>query len=105
MTGVLRDSVGSCFHSVPARASSPAPAGAPTGTPRTPRLSHLIAHLLESSGERVGLMSTAENRAAGRPLADSGRFTTPEAPEGQSMLAEMGGAGRGFAGLGAAPPR
>src|SRR3972149_563642 len=38
-----------------------------TGTDGKTILSHLIAHLLESSGERVGLMSTAENRAAGRP--------------------------------------
>jgi len=68
-----------------------------TGTDGKTSLSHLIAHLLESSGERVGLMSTAENRAAGRPLADSGRFTTPEAPEVQSLLAEMVEAGCGFA--------
>ena len=68
-----------------------------TGTDGKTSLSHLIAHLLESAGERVGLMSTAENRAAGRPLADSGRFTTPEAPEVQALLAEMAGAGCRFA--------
>ncbi len=38
-------------------------------------------------------MSTAENRAAGCLLADSGRFTTPEAPEVQSLLAQMVEAG------------
>jgi UDP-N-acetylmuramoyl-L-alanyl-D-glutamate--2,6-diaminopimelate ligase len=60
-----------------------------TGTDGKTSLCHLLAHLLESAGESVGLVSTAENRAAGRPLADSGRFTTPEAPEVQAMLAEM----------------
>jgi len=64
-----------------------------TGTDGKTSLSHLVAHVLESSGERAGLMSTAENRAAGRALADSGRFTTPEAPEVQAMLAEMVEAG------------
>jgi UDP-N-acetylmuramoyl-L-alanyl-D-glutamate--2,6-diaminopimelate ligase len=68
-----------------------------TGTDGKTSLGHLIAHVLESSGERVGLMSTAENRAAGRELADSGRFTTPEAPEVQAMLAEMVEAGCGYA--------
>ncbi|MEE8347508.1 MAG: UDP-N-acetylmuramoyl-L-alanyl-D-glutamate--2,6-diaminopimelate ligase, partial [Dehalococcoidia bacterium] len=60
-----------------------------TGTDGKTSLSHLIAHVLETTGERVGLMSTAENRAAGRLLPESGRFTTPEAPEVQSMLAQM----------------
>jgi len=70
-----------------------------TGTDGKTSLSHLIAHLLESSGERVGLMSTAENRAAGRELPDSGRFTTPEAPEVQAMLAAMVEAGCRYAAL------
>lgn len=60
-----------------------------TGTDGKTSLSHLIAHVLESSEMTVGLMSTAENRAAGKALADTGRFTTPEAPEVQSMLGEM----------------
>jgi UDP-N-acetylmuramoyl-L-alanyl-D-glutamate--2,6-diaminopimelate ligase len=68
-----------------------------TGTDGKTSLCHLIAHLLESAGERVGLMSTAENRAAGRPLADSGRFTTPEPPLVQSLLAQMTGAGCRYA--------
>ncbi len=68
-----------------------------TGTDGKTSLCHLIAHVLESAGESVGLMSTAENRAAGRALADSGRFTTPEAPEVQSMLAQMADAGCRFA--------
>jgi UDP-N-acetylmuramoyl-L-alanyl-D-glutamate--2,6-diaminopimelate ligase len=68
-----------------------------TGTDGKTSLGHLIAHLLESAGESAGLLSTAENRAAGRPLADSGRFTTPEAPEVQSLLAEMAEAGCRYA--------
>jgi UDP-N-acetylmuramoyl-L-alanyl-D-glutamate--2,6-diaminopimelate ligase len=70
-----------------------------TGTDGKTSLSHLVAHLLESSRERVGLMSTAENRAAGRELPDSGRFTTPEAPEVQAMLAAMVEAGCRYAAL------
>jgi len=68
-----------------------------TGTDGKTSLCHLIAHLLESAGESVGLMSTAENRAAGRLLADSGRFTTPEPPEVQSLLAQMVEAGCRYA--------
>jgi UDP-N-acetylmuramoyl-L-alanyl-D-glutamate--2,6-diaminopimelate ligase len=68
-----------------------------TGTDGKTSLCHLIAHVLESAGESVGLMSTAENRAAGRLLADSGRFTTPEPPEVQSLLAQMVGAGCRYA--------
>ena len=68
-----------------------------TGTDGKTSLCHLIAHLLESAGERVGLMSTAENRAAGRLLADSGRFTTPEPPEVQSLLVQMVEAGCRYA--------
>lgn len=60
-----------------------------TGTDGKTSLCHLIAHLLQWAGESVGLMSTAENRAGGRPLADSGRFTTPEPPQVQSLLAQM----------------
>lgn len=68
-----------------------------TGTDGKTSLCHLIAHLLESAGERVGLMSTAENRAAGRLLADSGRFTTPEPPQVQSLLVQMVEAGCRYA--------
>ena len=64
-----------------------------TGTDGKTSLCHLIAHVLESVGERIGLMTTAENRVAGRALADSGRLTTPESPQVQSMLAQMADAG------------
>ncbi len=68
-----------------------------TGTDGKTSLCHLITHLLQSAGESAGLMSTAENRAGGRLLADSGRFTTPEPPEVQSLLAQMVEAGCRYA--------
>ncbi|MEX0800124.1 MAG: UDP-N-acetylmuramoyl-L-alanyl-D-glutamate--2,6-diaminopimelate ligase [Dehalococcoidia bacterium] len=68
-----------------------------TGTDGKTSLCHLIAHLLQSAGESVGLMTTAESRAAGRALPDTGRFTTPEAPHVQSMLVEMVDAGCRYA--------
>lgn len=64
-----------------------------TGTDGKTSLAHLIAHVLDSAGRPAGLLSTAGNRAAGRDLPDSGRFTTPEAPEVQALLADMADAG------------
>ncbi len=64
-----------------------------TGTDGKTSLAHLLAHLFNSAGERAGLISTAECRIGDRPLADTGRFTTPESPQVQAMLAEMVAAG------------
>jgi UDP-N-acetylmuramoyl-L-alanyl-D-glutamate--2,6-diaminopimelate ligase len=64
-----------------------------TGTDGKTSLCHLIAHVLEAAGQPAGLLSTAGNRAAGRELPDSGRFTTPEATEVQALLAAMVEAG------------
>jgi len=64
-----------------------------TGTDGKTSLSHLIDHILRSSGEPCGLISTAECRVGARPLIDTGRFTTPEAPELQAMLAEIADTG------------
>lgn len=58
-----------------------------TGTDGKTSLSHLLAHVLNNAGETAGLISTAECRIGDDPIGDSGRFTTPEAPEVQSMLA------------------
>ena len=68
-----------------------------TGTDGKTSLAHLIAHVLETAGGKSGLLSTAENRAGDRPLADTGRFTTPEATEVQEMLSQMGAAGCRYA--------
>jgi UDP-N-acetylmuramoyl-L-alanyl-D-glutamate--2,6-diaminopimelate ligase len=60
-----------------------------TGTDGKTSLAHLLAHVLDSSGRRAGLISTAECKAGDEPLGESSRFTTPEAPDVQAMLAEM----------------
>jgi len=64
-----------------------------TGTDGKTSLSHLIDHILRTTGLSTGLISTAECRIGDRPLMDTGRFTTPEAPELQGMLREMADAG------------
>ncbi|HEU4758662.1 MAG TPA: Mur ligase family protein, partial [Dehalococcoidia bacterium] len=60
-----------------------------TGTDGKTSLSHLIAHLLDAAGQRTGLVSTAQCRMGELPLPDTGRFTTPEAPQLQEMLGRM----------------
>jgi len=60
-----------------------------TGTDGKTSLSHLLHHLLSSGGEKAGLISTAECRVGDALLPDTGRFTTPEAPEVQQMLSQM----------------
>ena len=64
-----------------------------TGTDGKTSLAHLIDHVLRSAGKPAGLISTAECRIGDRPLLDTGRFTTPEAPEMQGMLREIAAAG------------
>lgn len=64
-----------------------------TGTDGKTSLAHLIDHVLRFAGEPAGLISTAECRIGDRPLTDTGRFTTPEAPELQGMLGEIVEAG------------
>lgn len=64
-----------------------------TGTDGKTSLAHLVDHVLRSGGEPTGLISTAECRIGERSLADTGRFTTPEAPELQAMLREIADAG------------
>jgi UDP-N-acetylmuramoyl-L-alanyl-D-glutamate--2,6-diaminopimelate ligase len=60
-----------------------------TGTDGKTSLSHLLHEVLSSAGEKAGLISTAECRVGDEPLPDTGRFTTPEAPEVQQMLGRM----------------
>lgn len=64
-----------------------------TGTDGKTSLAHLVTHILNSSGRKAGLISTAECRIGGQLLPDTGRFTTPEAPQVQEMLAQMVEAG------------
>ena len=64
-----------------------------TGTDGKTSLAHLVTHVLNSSGRKTGLISTAECRIGDQLLPDTGRFTTPEAPQVQSMLAQMVEAG------------
>jgi UDP-N-acetylmuramoyl-L-alanyl-D-glutamate--2,6-diaminopimelate ligase len=60
-----------------------------TGTDGKTSLSSLIEHVLRVTGHRPGLVSTAECRVGEERLLDTGRFTTPEAPELQEMLKRM----------------
>jgi UDP-N-acetylmuramoyl-L-alanyl-D-glutamate--2,6-diaminopimelate ligase len=60
-----------------------------TGTDGKTSLAHLVAHVFNRSGQKAGLISTAECRIGDDPLPDTGRFTTPEAPQVQEMLAQM----------------
>jgi len=64
-----------------------------TGTDGKTSLAYLLAHLFGSAGQLTGLISTAECLIGERLLPDTGRFTTPEAPELQAMLAAMAEAG------------
>jgi UDP-N-acetylmuramoyl-L-alanyl-D-glutamate--2,6-diaminopimelate ligase len=68
-----------------------------TGTDGKTSLSHLLHHVLTSAGEIAGLISTAECRVGEDLLPDTGRFTTPEAPEVQQMLSQMVDAGCRYA--------
>ncbi|HEY5640146.1 MAG TPA: UDP-N-acetylmuramoyl-L-alanyl-D-glutamate--2,6-diaminopimelate ligase [Dehalococcoidia bacterium] len=64
-----------------------------TGTDGKTSLCHLLAHVFNAGGAKTGLISTVECRIADELLPDTGRFTTPEAPAVQEMLAQMAGGG------------
>ncbi|MEO8457543.1 MAG: UDP-N-acetylmuramoyl-L-alanyl-D-glutamate--2,6-diaminopimelate ligase [Chloroflexota bacterium] len=64
-----------------------------TGTDGKTSLAYLVAHVFNSAGLKTGLISTAECRIGDEVLPDTGRFTTPEAPQVQAMLALMAEAG------------
>jgi len=64
-----------------------------TGTDGKTSLCHLVDHILRFAGQATGLISTPECRIGDLPLADTGRFTTPEAPELQTMLRDIADAG------------
>jgi UDP-N-acetylmuramoyl-L-alanyl-D-glutamate--2,6-diaminopimelate ligase len=60
-----------------------------TGTDGKTSLAHLVAHVFNCSDLKAGLISTAGCRIGEKELPDTGRFTTPEAPQVQAMLAQM----------------
>ncbi len=64
-----------------------------TGTDGKTSLCHLLAHVFNATGQAAGLISTVECRIGDELLPDTGRFTTPESPAVQAMLAQMADAG------------
>jgi UDP-N-acetylmuramoyl-L-alanyl-D-glutamate--2,6-diaminopimelate ligase len=68
-----------------------------TGTDGKTTVVHLVGHLLEAAGHRCGLLSTVQCKVGDRVWANESRFTTPEAPEVQALLAEMVAAGADYA--------
>ncbi len=68
-----------------------------TGTDGKTTVIHLISALLEAAGHRTGLLSTVHTKVSDRLSPNEYRFTTPEAPEVQALLAEMVAAGVHYA--------
>ena len=68
-----------------------------TGTDGKTTVVHLVSHLLEAAGHRSGLLSTVYCKVGERIWANESRFTTPEAPDVQALLAEMVAAGADYA--------
>lgn len=64
-----------------------------TGTDGKTTVVHLVSRLLEAAGHRCGLLSTVQCKAGDRIWVNESRFTTPEAPDVQALLAEMVAAG------------
>jgi UDP-N-acetylmuramoyl-L-alanyl-D-glutamate--2,6-diaminopimelate ligase len=78
--------ISAAFHGYPARKLGVIGV---TGTDGKTSLCHLIGHVLDQAGLKSGLITTAECRIGDEYLPDTGRFTTPEAPQVQAMLARM----------------
>ncbi len=85
-TRVALARLAAAFHGYPARRLRVIGV---TGTDGKTSLCHLLAHVFNATGNKAGLISTAECRIADQLLPDTGRYTTPEAPEVQAMLAQM----------------
>lgn len=60
-----------------------------TGTDGKTTTTNLIDAILEAGGVRCGLMSTVDFMVGGKRIQNNSRFTTLEAPEVQSLLAQM----------------
>jgi UDP-N-acetylmuramoyl-L-alanyl-D-glutamate--2,6-diaminopimelate ligase len=68
-----------------------------TGTDGKTTTIHFINALLEAAGYRTGLLSTVHSKVDDRLLPNEYRFTTPEAPQVQALLADMASAGVDYA--------
>jgi UDP-N-acetylmuramoyl-L-alanyl-D-glutamate--2,6-diaminopimelate ligase len=68
-----------------------------TGTDGKTTTVHLISALLEAAGYRTGLLSTVHCKVGDRLSFNDYRFTTPEAPQVQALLADMASAGVDYA--------
>ncbi|MEO7118678.1 MAG: UDP-N-acetylmuramoyl-L-alanyl-D-glutamate--2,6-diaminopimelate ligase [Candidatus Limnocylindrales bacterium] len=68
-----------------------------TGTDGKTTTAHLVRAMLQGCGLPAGLVGTIDVIVGGQSLGNPGRSTTPEAPELQSHLAAMVGAGDAFA--------
>jgi UDP-N-acetylmuramoyl-L-alanyl-D-glutamate--2,6-diaminopimelate ligase len=68
-----------------------------TGTDGKSTVVHLVTHLLEVAGHRCALLSTVQCKVGERIWPNETRFTTPEAPEVQALLAEAVAAGADYA--------
>lgn len=64
-----------------------------TGTDGKTTTTYLIDAILEAGGIRCGLMSTVNFKAGAERIQNNSRFTTLEAPEVQTLLAQMARAG------------
>ncbi len=64
-----------------------------TGTDGKTTTTNLIDAILEAGGVRCGLMSTVDFKLDGKRIQNDSRFTTLEAPEVQSLLAQMADTG------------
>src|SRR3954466_1089027 len=73
-----------------------------TGTNGKTTTSYLISAVLEAAGVQCGVMGTVAYRIGDKAF-DATR-TTPEAPEVQGFMRQMGGAGGGGRGKEGAPP-
>jgi len=68
-----------------------------TGTDGKTTTSHLLTSVLEAAGAKVGRLGTVDTYMPGESGHVSGRMTTPEAPEVQSLLRRMVDGGCEFA--------
>ncbi|HEY8491401.1 MAG TPA: UDP-N-acetylmuramoyl-L-alanyl-D-glutamate--2,6-diaminopimelate ligase [Dehalococcoidia bacterium] len=68
-----------------------------TGTDGKTTTTYLASAVLEAGGYETGLVGTAERKVGRRQEPNPSRFTTPEAPEVQALLAEMVRAGVDYA--------